>query len=312
MKPELIVVGSFVIGMAVRLPRQPDVGESLVADLFHLGDGGKGTNLAVAAARQNCVTAVIARVGDDPFAKQAFELFKREHINCEHVSRTRGEQTAVGLVYLLPQGENTIGFYPGANMKLSVQDVNNAKELITRSKVLATQLETPDETVRFALELAARHGVKTILNPAPARSLSKDVFRFVDVLTPNEGEAKMLVGLSHDDSSVQNEDVAMSLLDLGAKAVVITLGAKGCLLAKPNETPRHFPAYGVSVVDTVGAGDAFNGGLAVALSRGQSLEEAVRRAVVTASLSTRAIGAHEGLPDAHEVARHLETYLARS
>ncbi len=311
MNPDLVVVGSFVIGATVRLPRQPNVGESLVADLFHLGDGGKGANLAVAAARQDCQTAVIARVGDDMFAERAFELFKNEHINHDHILLTPNEQTSIGLVYLLPQGENTIGFYPGANMKLSVQDVENAKELVMNAKVLATQLETPDETIRFALGLAKSHGVTTILNPAPARIIPKDIFQFVDVLTPNEGEAKLLAGLSQDNANVTLPEVAAKLLKLGAKAVIITLGEKGCVLAKPNQPLQTFPAHKVDVVDTVGAGDAFNGGLAVALSQGQTIEQAIHKAIVTASLSTRTIGAHDGLPDAQEVARHLETYQAK-
>jgi ribokinase len=309
MKPDLVVVGSFVVGATVRLPRQPKVGESLVADLFHLGDGGKGANLAVAAARQGCHTAIIARVGDDLFAERAFELFRREHIHHEYLLRTPEEQTAVGLVYLMPRGENTIGFYPGANMKLSVQDIEKAKELITGAKVLATQFETPDETIRYALRLASSHGVKTILNPAPARTIPKSIFKFVDVLTPNEGEARVLAGFAPDDVSVTLDAVAARLLELGAKTIIITLGERGCLLVQPHQSFRHFPAYAADVVDTVGAGDAFNGGLAVALSQGKTLEQAVKRAMVTASLSTKMLGAHEGLPDAQVVARHLNMYL---
>lgn len=307
---DLVVIGSFVIGATVRLPRAPNTGESLVADLFHLGAGGKGSNLAVTAARQNCKTAIVARVGDDMFANIAFELFQKEKVNHDHFLRTPAEQTAIGLVYLLPKGENTIGFFPGANQKLSPKDVENAKYLIADARVLATQLETPDETIRYALEFAKSCGLTTILNPAPARLISKDIFSFIDILTPNEGEAKLLAGFAHDDPSISIQDVASKLLGFGVETVIITLGEKGCLVATKDQPPQDFPAYKIEVVDTVGAGDAFSGGLAVALSQGKSLKQAIQMAIVTASLSTRAIGAHEALPTALELSHHLKTYLA--
>ena len=270
---DLIVVGSFVVGITVRLPRMPYPGESLVGDLFDLGVGGKGTNLAVAAARQGKRVAIVARVGDDVFADMAFKLYRQEKIDDRGVLRTADEPTAVGLVYLQPNGENTIGAYLGANWRLTPADVATHIERHREAKVLATQLETPDETVLAALTLGRQREMCTILNPAPARPLPPDFLGSVDVLTPNEGEARLLVGLRPDDESVGMAEVGRHLLALGPKSVIITLGAKGCLLLQPGSEPLALPAYAVQPVDTVGAGDAFNGGLAVALIEGKPLVE---------------------------------------
>ena len=302
--PDIITVGSFVVGLTVRLPRMPHPGESLVADLFDMGPGGKGTNLAVTAARQGARVSVIVRVGNDDFAKLAFDLYKQEKIDASYVLKTEGEATAVGLVYLQTTGENTIGFYRGANWLLSPKDVLNAEEKIQKAKVLATQFEIPDKTIIEALELARKHKLITLLNPAPARDVPKEILN-VDVLTPNEGEAKALLGLAHD-AEIASETLLMELLELGPETVVITLGSKGCIYASRGGTPKRVSAYPVDVLDTVGAGDAFNGALASGLAEGTSLEGAIKRANATAALSTTKIGSIEGLPTRENVLKYLQ------
>ena len=301
---DIISVGSFVVGLTVRLPRMPHPGESLVADLFDMGPGGKGTNLSVAAARQGAKVSMIVRVGNDQFAQLAFDLYEQENIYSSHVLQTEYEPTAVGLVYLQESGENTIGFYRGANWLLSSQDVLNAEEEFKNARVLATQFEIPDETILQALELARKHNLITLLNPAPARDVPKEILN-VDVLTPNEGEAKALLGLAHDEA-VTAETLLKELLELGSKTVVITLGNKGCIYASRGEAPKRVKAYEVDVLDTVGAGDAFNGALAAGLAEGSSLEEAIKRANATAALSTAKIGSIEGLPTKKEVLKLLQ------
>lgn len=302
---DVLVVGSFVVGMTVRLPRMPYPGESLVADLFDMSVGGKGTNLAVAAARLGKAVAIVARVGEDDFAEMAFQLYAREGIDAVGVMRTPGEKTAVGLVYLQANGENTIGFYRGANWQLSPADVLPHLQRCAEACVVAAQLEVPDATVAAALRAARQAGQRTILNPAPARPLSPDILAAADVLTPNEGEARVLAGLAATDDTVGMAAVAERLLGLGPRAVIVTLGANGCLLAEPGCAPLHLPAYPVNTVDTVGAGDAFNGALAAALAEGLPLPDAARLANVAAALSTTAIGTVEGLPTHEEVARRL-------
>jgi len=301
---DIITVGSFVVGLTVRLPRMPHAGESLVADLFDMGPGGKGTNLAVTAARQGAKLSMIVRVGEDQFADMAFELYKKEGISTEYVLRTRGEPTAVGLVYLQHSGENTIGFYRGANWLLSPTDIINAKHLFEKSKLLATQFEVPDETLLQALRLAKEHNLMTLLNPAPARLVSKELLQ-VDYLTPNEGEAKLLLGLEPDAAS-EPEELLKALLKLGPKTVIITLGDKGCIYASQGEPAKRMAAHKVKVIDTVGAGDAFNGGLAAALAKGSSLEAALRQAMITAALSVTKLGSIEGLPSQREVEEYAQ------
>ncbi len=312
MAAEILVVGGFVVGITVRLPRMPHPGETLVADLFDLGSGGKGTNLAVTAARQGASVAMVAKVGDDAFAGIAFELYVREGIDHRGVTRTADEPTAVGLVYLQPSGENTIGVYRGANWRLTPADVETAMLSSTGAKLLATELEIPDAAVRAAVGTGRRLGLTVLLNPAPARPVPDDLLGAVDVLTPNAGEARILVGLPPDDDSIGMVDVGRRLLERGAAAVVITMGARGCLVLRPGAEPSAIPPYPVEAVDTVGAGDAFNGGLAVALMEGYPLETAARWATVTAALSTTRVGASAGVPRRSDVEERIRTWQRTS
>ncbi len=292
----IAVVGSFVVGLTVRLPRMPYLGESLVGDLFDMGPGGKGTNLAIAAKRLGAEVRLLTRVGDDAFAEIAFALYAAEGIDTRYVMRSPGAQTAAALVYLQHSGEHTIGVYCGANWLLTPADIAAAEEDIARARVLATQLEIIDATVAAAALLGRHHGLTVLLNPAPARPLPADILRAIDILTPNESEARLLVGLRPDDDSVGTAEIGRKLLDAGPRAVVVTLGAQGCLVIQPDTEPLALPAYPAQTVDTVGAGDAFNGALAVALAEGRALADAAHWANVAAALSTQAFGSISGLP----------------
>jgi ribokinase len=299
--PDIVFVASFVVGLTVRLPRMPYPGESLVADLFDMGPGGKGTNMAVAAVRQGAPISAIVKVGDDRFADLAFDLYKAEHIDTAHIIRTPGESTAAGLVYLQTNGENCIGFYRGANWTLTPQEIDRIEPDMRGAKVLVTQLEIPDESVLHALELGKRHNLCVILNPAPARAIDPAILAQADIITPNAGEARTLAGIAQDDETVSVTEIGQRLLDLGAKTVIMTLGAHGCTIFERDTRPVEIPAYPVTPVDTVGAGDAFNGGLAVALSEGKSILDAARWANASAALSTTAIGSIRALPNRQQV-----------
>lgn len=302
--PDVVVIGSFVVDVTVRLPRMPVLGETMVGDRFDLSPGGKGTNVAIAARRQGLQVLLVARVGDDQFADLAFELYAREGIDTRYVWRTPNEATAVSLVYLQRSGENTIGLYRGANWRLTPDDISQARHEIAGARVLVTQLEIPDQTVEAAVATGRQAGAQVILNPAPARPLRQELLAGVDVLTPNEGEARLLIGLRPDDPSVGTADVGRRLLELGPRAVIITLGARGCLLIEPKAEPLFLPAYPVEAIDTVGAGDAFTGGLAVACARGKPLFQAACWATVTAALATTGLGAIPPLPQQELVARY--------
>jgi ribokinase len=294
---EIVVIASFVVGMTVRLPRMPYPGESLVGDLFDYGAGGKGTNMAITAARQGRQVAALAKIGQDTFGDLAVKLYHDEGISSAYLIRTPDDSTAVGLVYLQPNGENTIGVYRGANWKLTPEEIHRIEPELAVARVMLTQLEIPDDTVRETAGLAHHYDIPLVLNPAPVRAVPADILSKVDILTPNEGEAKQLAGLPPDDQSTGNIEIGRRLLDLGVKKVVITLGAGGCLIVQPGEEAVHLPAYSVQAIDTVGAGDAFNGGLAVALAEGKPFFEAVRWANATAALSTQSIGAIAALPN---------------
>ncbi len=305
MAADIVVIGSFVVGITVRLPRMPYLGETLVADLLDTGPGGKGSNLAVAATRQGAQVALVAKVGHDNFAEMAFQLYQAEGIDAQYIMQTDDEPTAVGLVYLQKSGENTIGFYRGANWCLTAEDVATVASEMEAAKIMTIQLEIPNEAVQSAVELGRQHELTIILNPAPARSLPSDILTSVDILTPNEGEARLLIGLAPDDDSLPLAEVGQRLLDLGPQTVIITLGSQGCLLLQPDQAPHPIPAHPVQVIDTVGAGDTFNAGLAVALAEGQALLDAIRWANTAAALSTTQVGVIPGLPDRTAVMQAL-------
>lgn len=302
---DVIVIGSFVMALTERVPRLPHAGESLVADLLDVGPGGKGTNLAVAAARQGKRVGLIAKLGPDLFANVALKLYADEGIDASFVVRDPDEPTGVALVFLEPSGENRIAVYRGANWRLTPAEVEAIAPRLGAARVLTAQLEIPDDAVAAGLALGRRRGLTTILNPAPARALPAAILADADVLTPNEGEARMLLGLSPSDEALGMREIARQLLALGPRAVIVTLGAQGCLIVTPDAEPIHLPAHRVAAVDTVGAGDAFNGGLAVALAEGKPLLESARWAGATAALSVMHVGAIPGLPRREQVARLL-------
>lgn len=296
---DVIFIGSFVMALTTRLPRMPHGGESLIADLLDVGPGGKGSNQAVAAARLGASVGLVAKVGADLFGAEALKLYAAEGIDSAHVIQTRDEQTGVALIYLEHSGQNRIGIYPGANATLSAAEVRAIAQApgFASAKVIATQLEIGDEAVRAAVALGREHGLTVLLNPAPARPLTGDILAQVDILTPNEGESRLLLGLDANDTSIGHADVARQLLALGPRTVINTLGEQGCLIVEHGREPLHVPAFAVNAIDTVGAGDAFSGGLATALAEGQPLAEAARWACATAALSVMHVGAIPGLPN---------------
>lgn len=305
MPASVLALGSFVVGATVRLPRMPVVGETLLADAFDLGPGGKGSNLAVTAARLGADVEIIVKIGRDNFGRMARELYAEEGIGTRYLVEDPDHPTAAGLVYLLPDGENTIGLYPGANSFLSVQDVEAASPAIALADIATAQLEVPDDALSAFVAAAVAAETPVLLNPAPARPLPADLLQEVSVLTPNLGEARLLIGAHPGDDRLRLDEVGEVLLRQGPQIVVITLGGDGARVYERDQAPVTVSPIVVDPVDTVGAGDAFNGGLAVALAERKPLLDAVRFASQVAGMSTRGLGAVPPLPRRAEVDRAL-------
>ena len=295
----ITVVGSFNTDLLVRTPRIPVGGETILGRDYRTGPGGKGANQAVAAARLGAEVTMVVKLGADDLGDRAEENLRCEGVSPDFILRTAETHTGVAFIVLDDAGENMIVVAPGANAALTPDDVEAAQEAMARADVLLVQLESPLETVDRALTLARAAGVRTILNPAPGVPLSPDLLRKVDLLTPNETEAELISG-RRVTTLDEAEAAARDLLAMGVGGVVVTLGGRGALIVQ-SEQVAHVPGRVVDVVDTTGAGDAFNGALAVALAEGRALVEAVAFANAAAALQVTRLGTAPAMPYRHEV-----------
>jgi ribokinase len=276
-----------------------------------MAPGGKGANQAVAAARLGAEVSFVAKVGQDLFGDQAVEGYKQEGIATDLILRDGENHTGVALILVDEQGENLISVASGANHVLRPEDVERAAGRIKEADVVLLQLEIPMVTVQFTARLAAEAGVRVILDPAPAPDapLTDALLRAVTCLTPNESEAERLTGIPvRDEASARA--AAEKLLQTGARQVIITLGAKGALVAGGEQT-ELVTGYPVEARDSTAAGDAFNGGLGAAVARGLSWKEAVREASLVGAFSVTRLGAQPSLPTAEELRRFAETVARR-
>lgn len=305
--PTIAVVGSSNTDMIVKLERLPRPGETLLGGDFMTAPGGKGANQAVAAARAGGVVHFIARVGNDSFGDEALRGFQKDGIQVDHVVRDLQAPSGVAMIFVGGNGENAIAVAPGANSRLSENDVRKASQTISTAKVLLMQLETPVRTVEAAAKLVRKDGDAkiVILNPAPACELPEQLLRCITVLTPNETEASLLTGVGvRDEPSAAR--AAERLLKKGVGAVVITLGATGAFVAD-RESRGIVASFQVKAVDTTAAGDVFNGALAVALAEGRNLREAAQFANAAAALSVTRMGAQPSAPRRREILRLLKS-----
>jgi ribokinase len=298
-KQPIVVVGSSNTDMIIKLARIPRPGETVLGGEFITAAGGKGANQAVAAARAGGQVHFIARVGRDVFGDQALSGFLKDRIDVTHVSRDKSAPSGVALIFVAPDGENSIAVASGANNNLSPADVKKAKKLLTTASAVVLQLETPLPTVHTACEIAAKAGVRVILNPAPAQPLPDELLRLVSILTPNETEAELLTGIKvHDETSARR--AADTLRARGVETVIITLGPRGAFVAAA-QCRKLIPGFKMQAVDTTAAGDVFNGALAVALGEDQALEKAVRFANAAAGISVTRMGAQPSAPKRKEI-----------
>ena len=296
MTARIVVVGSFNTDLTSYVERMPRPGETVHGRKFVTGPGGKGSNQAVAAARLGAEVTFVGRVGQDVFADLALNTWKAEGINTDYVIQDPEHATGVAPIFVDDSGENMIVVVLGANLNIQKADIDAAAEAIARADVVLTQLEINYDAVGYALKIAKAQGARTILNPAPAGQLPADVVALADFMTPNETELEVLSG----SPGVPPEVAARKLLTTPAQTVVMTLGSKGARYVRQDDE-GIIPVFPVEVVDTTGAGDAFNGGLAVALAEGKDLEEAIRFANATAALCVTKPGTAPSMPRREDV-----------
>lgn len=297
--PSITVVGSSNTDMVITAPRIPSPGETILGGSFVVAPGGKGANQAVAAARLGGAVTFVTRIGKDMFGDVALTHYQGDHIDTTWIVRDEDTPSGIAMIMVAAGGENAIAVASGANMRLTPDDVDRAAAAISTADAMILQLEVPYETVQHAATLAARYNVPVILNPAPARELDDTLLKHIDYLTPNESEARILTGIEVVDD-VSAAQAAQALLARGVGTVILTLGAGGAWWAT-RDGSGLIPAPQVEAVDTTAAGDAFNGGLAVALAKGSGLSEAILFANHVGALAVTRLGAQPSLPTRGEV-----------
>jgi ribokinase len=296
----VVILGVFVADTAYRAARAPRMGETILGSDFKLGPGGKGSNQAVAAGRLGAEVTFVTRLGKDPFADMARATWSGSGVKAA-VIETPDSYTGAAYIFIEETtGNNAIIVCPGAASLISPDDIEANAVLIRSAGVFVTQLEQPIDAAQRALEIAREAGVATILNPAPAASLPDRMFALSDYITPNETEAEELTGIRVDTVDDARR-AADRLLAMGVGTAIITLGEKGALLHTRGQS-EHVPAiHAGPVIETTGAGDAFNGGLAAALARGVSPRDAVRFACAVAGISVTRAGTAPSMPTLAEV-----------
>ena len=294
-RPRIAVVGSANIDLTTFTNQFPKPGETIFGQKFDLGFGGKGANQAVAARLCGAEVFMVARVGSDLFGPATIENFRRQGIDPTHVKQVEGLSSGVAPIFVEPNGQNRILVVKGANDALKPADVDAAAETLKSADCIVLQFEIPVETVYYTIRFARTHGIRCILNPAPAQPVELGALKDLDYFVPNESEAETITG-----RPVKNvEDAkkcAEQLVAGGIRRVIITLGANGSLLAG-RDVCEHVPPFSVNSVDSTGAGDAFIGSFAVFLAEGVPEREAVRRANLYAGLSTTGVGTQKSFYD---------------
>ena len=296
---EVVCIASWNVDLIAHVPSPLARGQTQLATDFQRLPGGKGSNAAIAAARQGTRVGLVARIGHDDFGQMGLDLWAREGIDARHAWRddTRGNGTALILVYA--GGDNSIAVHPGAGAALDAAQVQSARDMIAGARVLMASCEVPVPALLEAFRIGRAHGVFTLLNPAPAMALPESIWPLLDLITPNEGELHALAGCT------DTAQAAQVLLARGTQAVLVTLGERGCCLYRSGHAPLAVAGHAVQVKDTIGAGDTFTGALAAALSRREPWAQALAWANAAAALSTQAHGAVAAMPTRQAVEAFL-------
>ncbi len=300
MNKTIVVVGSLNMDLVVRAPRHPQPGETLIGGTFHTFPGGKGANQAVAAARLGASVRMIGRVGMDAFGETLLKTVQHDGVDTTFIRRHPQEATGVALITLDAGGQNTIVVAPGANMRVTPEDIQQSAAAFEGAHLLLMQLECPLETVEAAAELAQRHGLRVVLNPAPAQPLSTSLLAQIDYLLPNQPELRLLAQGEADVFTA-----AAWLMENGVRNLAVTLGEAGALLVT-SATQEKLPAFRVPVVDTVAAGDAFVAAFCVALVEGKPLRDAAAWGNAAGAIAVTRSGAQPSMPTRAELIQFLK------
>jgi ribokinase len=296
----VVVFGSINMDLVVRTPDLPRPGQTLTGRTFSTVPGGKGANQAVACARLGVPTRMVGRVGSDIYGQALQHSLQEYGVDADAVMTTSDTPSGVALITVDDSAENTIIVVPGANGTIDDRDVERLVGCLADVRVIMLQLEIPLDTVVKAAKLARERGITVMLDPAPTRPLPPELYRLIDIITPNETEAEALVGFQVDDEGSAARAAGV-LAERGVRQVIIKMGSKGAFAQD-----RLRPAYRVQAVDTVAAGDAFNGGVAAALSEGLPFEEAVSWGLATAALSVTKAGAQPSMPTRRDMLAMLK------
>lgn len=300
---DIVVIGSLNADLVVRSSHFPRPGETILGEDLATIPGGKGANQAVAAARLGASVAMVGCVGRDAFGEMLIENLKQNHVDAGHIRRDPSAATGTAIITVDAGGENSIVLSPGANAKVDAKHIEPAS--LSGAKLLLMQLEIPMQTVMDCARMARQMRIRLILNPAPAREVPDELLGLADCLVPNETELALLAG-KRISSSASLEGAAHALVSRGAANVIVTVGEKGALIVN-HLGAKHVPSFPVKPVDTTAAGDAFIGGLAVALLHRKSLGDAVRYACACGALAATRFGAQPSLPTAQEVRELLKS-----
>ena len=296
---KILVIGSLNMDLVTGVEKMPRIGETLLGESFKQIPGGKGANQACAAARLGGEVTMIGHVGNDNFGEALISSLYNDGVDTSCINKIDKVSTGIAVIIVDDMGDNSIVVVPGANYTLTSEDIDNSIEYINKADIIVTQLEIPVEAVKTALKKAKEQGKYTILNPAPAKKLDDEIIGNVDLLTPNETELEVL-----SDVKIETEEdvlkAAKVLINKGIKELIVTLGSKGCLYINKDGFKR-FSSYKVDAVDTTAAGDSFTAAIAVGLSEGKQIDEAIDFASKVGALTVTKEGAQSSLPYRQDV-----------
>ena len=308
----VLIIGSSNMDLNIYIHRFPKPGETVTGGKFKQFLGGKGANQAVASVRSGVNTLFIGKIGKDAFGDQMLSRLTEEGIDINHVIRDTSHSSGVAFILIDENGENMISVAPGANFHLTKSDMIKNAEIIKNAKVLVVQMEIPIETIEEIFQIASEGEGYKILNPAPLKPIPVEVFKNIDIIIPNEGELfrlHSLLGFSELTSELKENIIQASkdITTLGVKIVITTLGSKGSLVYNREKAEIiEIPAFKVNAVDTVGAGDCFNGILACQICEGKTVVDAVKYATAAASIAVTRKGAQESMPYTEEIKKRFK------